>query len=42
MRDVFDTNLGAKESVVTAALGGLDTIDLILTATARINSGTPC
>ncbi len=29
MRDVFDTNLGAKESVVTAALGGLDTIDLI-------------
>ena len=29
MRDVFDTNLGAKESVVTAALGALDTIDLI-------------
>ena len=28
-RDVFDTNLGAKESVVTAALGALDTIDLL-------------
>ncbi len=29
MRDVFDTNLGAKESVVTAALGALDTLDLL-------------
>ncbi len=29
IRDVFDTNLGAKESVVTAALGVLDTIDLL-------------
>lgn len=28
-RDVFDTNLGAKESVVTAALGGLDTLDVL-------------
>ena len=28
-RDVFDTNLGAKESVVTAALGALDTLDLL-------------
>ena len=28
-RDVFDTNLGAKESVVTAALGALDTIDIL-------------
>ena len=28
-RDVFDTNLGAKESVVTAALGALDTVDLL-------------
>ena len=28
-RDVFDTNLGAKESVVTAALGGLDTLDIL-------------
>lgn len=28
-RDVFDTNLGAKESVVTAALGALDTIDVL-------------
>ena len=28
-RDVFDTNLGAKESVVTAALGAMDTIDLL-------------
>ena len=28
-RDVFDTNLGAKESVVTAALGALDTLDIL-------------
>ena len=28
-RDVFDTNLGAKESVVTAALGALDTVDIL-------------
>ena len=28
-RDVFDTNLGAKESVVTAALGALDTMDIL-------------
>ena len=28
-RDVFDTNLGAKESIVTAAMGALDTIDLL-------------
>ncbi|MDE0110340.1 MAG: CehA/McbA family metallohydrolase [Bryobacterales bacterium] len=28
-RDVFDTNLGAKESVVTAALGALDTLDVL-------------
>ncbi len=28
-RGVFDTNLGAKESVVTAALGALDTLDLL-------------
>ena len=28
-RDVFDTNLGAKESVVTAAFGALDTLDLL-------------
>ena len=28
-RDVFDTSLGAKESVVTAALGALHTIDLL-------------
>ena len=27
--DVFDTNLGAKESVVTAALGALDTLDIL-------------
>lgn len=29
MNDVFDTNLGAKESVVTAALGALDALDLL-------------
>lgn len=29
LTDVFDTNLGAKEAVVTAALGGLDTLDLL-------------
>ena len=28
-RDVFDSNLGAKESVVTAALGALDTLDVL-------------
>ncbi len=28
-RDVFDTNLGAKESVVTAALSTLDTLDIL-------------
>jgi TolB protein len=28
-RDVFDTNLGAKESPVTAALGALDAIDIL-------------
>jgi len=27
--DVFDTNLGAKESPVTAALGALDTLDIL-------------
>ena len=29
LSDVFDTNLGAKEAVVTAAHGGLDTLDLL-------------
>ena len=29
VRDVFDTNLGGKEAAVTAALGGLDTLDLL-------------
>ena len=28
-RDVFDTNLGAKEAAVTAALGALDTLDIL-------------
>jgi TolB protein len=27
--DIFDTNLGAKESPVTAALGGMDSIDIL-------------
>ena len=29
MNDVFDTNLGAKESVVTAAHGALDALDIL-------------
>ncbi len=29
LRDVFDTNLGAKEVAVTAALGALDTLDIL-------------
>ena len=29
MNDVFDTNLGAKETPLTAALGGMDAIDIL-------------